>query len=139
MLRQQRWHDQSDQGMEDALAGRISFCRFARFSMDHESPDASTICRFRNHLEERGLLVKRLNMINEQLERHGILVRTGSIVDATLIPSARRPRKVEEVIADELAPEDDDDDPDNDRPSGYTARQLVSSNLWSCITSQPSH
>jgi IS5 family transposase len=97
----QRWHDLSDQGMEDALADRISFCRFAGFSMDHESPDASTICRFRNHLEERGLLVKLLNMINEQLERHGILVRTGSIVDATLIPSARRPRKVEEVIPDE--------------------------------------
>jgi len=61
----QRWHDLSGQGVEDALADRISFCRFASFSMDHESPDASTIFRFRNHLEERGLLAKLLNMINE--------------------------------------------------------------------------
>ena len=113
----QRWHDLSDQGMEDSLADRISFCRFAGFSMDHESPDASTICRFRNHLEERGLLVKLLNMINQQLEQHGILVRTGSIVDATLIPSARKPRKVEEVIADEQDDADDDDENHGQRTS----------------------
>lgn len=113
----QRWYDLSDQGMEDALADRISFCRFAGFSMDHESPDASTICRFRNHLEERGLLAKLLNMINEQLEQHGILIRTGSIVDATLIASARKPRKVEEVIADEQDDEDDDDENDGQRTS----------------------
>ncbi|MFH1057889.1 MAG: transposase [Pseudomonadota bacterium] len=116
----------SDQGMEDALADRISLCRFAGFSMDHESPDASTICRFRNHLGERGLLAKLLNMINEQLERHGILVRTGSIVDATLIPWARRPRKVEEVIPDELASEDDDDDSEVDHPTGYTVETTYS-------------
>lgn len=92
----QRWHDLSDQGIEDALCDRISLCRFGGFSMDHESPGASTICRFRNRLEQRGLLAKLLEMINEQLGRPGMLVRTGSIEDATLIPSARRRRKVEE-------------------------------------------
>lgn len=122
----QRWHDLSDQGMEDALADRISFCRFAGFSMDHQSPDASTICRFRNHLEQRGLLAKLLDMINEQLERHGMLVRTGSIVDATLIPSARRPRKMEEVVPDELDGEEDDDDGDNDHPTGYSVQTSYS-------------
>jgi IS5 family transposase len=123
----QRWHDLSDQKTAEAMADRISFCRFAGFSLDHESPDASTICRFRNHLEERGLLVKLFNMINEQLEAHGILVRTGSSVDATLIPSARQPRKVEEVIADELASEhDEDEDDDDDTPSGYTVETTYS-------------
>lgn len=48
------------------------------------------------------------------------MVRTGSVVDAFLIPLARRPCKVEEVIPDELASEDTDDDIDNDHPSGYT-------------------
>lgn len=124
----QRWYDLSDQGMEDALADRISFCRFAGFSMDHESPDASTICRFRNHLEERGLLAKLLNMINQQLEQHGILVRTGSIVDATLIPSARKPRKVEEVIVDELADEDEDDE-NHDQPAGYSVETSYSDDV----------
>lgn len=124
----QRWHDLSDQKTAEAVADRISFCRFARLSLDHESPDASTICRFRNHLEERGLLVKLLNMINEQLERHSILVRTGSSVDATLIPSSRHPRKTEEVIPDELAAEDDDDDGDDSHggPAGYTVETSYS-------------
>ena len=123
----QRWHDLSDQKAAEAMADRISFCRFAGFSLDHESPDASTICRFRNHLEQRGLLVKLLNMINDQLEAHGILVRTGSSVDATLIPSARHPRKVEEVIADELADDDGEaDDDDDDHPTGYTVETSYS-------------
>lgn len=122
----QRWHDLSDHKAAEAMADRISFCRFAGFSLDHESPDASTICRFRNHLEERGLLAKLLNMLNEQLERHGILVRTGSIVDATLIPSARSPRKVEEVIPDELGDAGEEDDDDDDRPTGYTVETTYS-------------
>jgi IS5 family transposase len=62
-------------------------------------------------------------MINDQLERHDILVRTGSVVDATLIPSARHPRKTEEVIPDEL---EDDDDRGNDPPGGYTVQTSYS-------------
>lgn len=42
-----RRHDLSDQKTAEAMGDRISFCRFAGFSLDHESPDASTICRFR--------------------------------------------------------------------------------------------
>lgn len=123
----QRWHDLSDHKAAEAMADRISFCRFAGYSLDHESPDASTICRFRNHLEERGLLAKLFNMINQQLERHGILVRTGSIVDATLIPSARCPRKVEELIPDELSENDDEGDDDDDHsPNGYTVETTYS-------------
>ena len=41
----QRWYGLSDQGMDDSLADRISFCRFAGFSFDYDTPDASTICR----------------------------------------------------------------------------------------------
>ena len=120
----QRWHDLSDHKAAEAMADRISFCRFAGFSLDHESPDASTICRFRNHLQERGLLDKMFNMINQQLEAQGILVRTGSSVDATLIPSARQPRKKQEVILDEL--DDQNDDDDDDRPTGYSVETSYS-------------
>ena len=119
----QRWHDLSDHKTSEAKADRISFCRFAGFSLDHESPDASTICRFRNHLEERGFWVKAFDMINGQLGRHGILVRSGTSVGATLIPSAKHPRKSEEVIPDELAEDSDNDD--GDRPSGYTMSKPV--------------
>ena len=118
----QRWHDLSDHKAAEAMADRISFCRFAGFSLDHESPDASTICRFRNHLQERGLLDKLFNMINQQLEAQGILVRTGSSVDATLIPSARQPRKKQEVILDEL----------DDQNETIARRQLRECTLIGC-------
>ena len=42
----QRWYDLSDQGMDDALADRISFRRFAGMSFDYDTPDSTTICRF---------------------------------------------------------------------------------------------
>ena len=45
----QRWYNLSDQGMDDALADRISFRRFVGFSFEYDTPDSTTICRFRNH------------------------------------------------------------------------------------------
>lgn len=100
----QRWYNLSDQGMDDALADRISFCRFAGFSFDYDTPDASTICRFRNHLMQRGLEVKLFGMINQQLQGHGLVVKQGAIVDASIVVSSRRPRKrqvIEEVAGEE--------------------------------------
>jgi len=48
---------------------------------------------FRNLLAERSLLYLLLDEINDQLMAHGKLVKTGCVVDATLISSACRPRK----------------------------------------------
>lgn len=93
----QRWYGLSDQGMDDALADRISFVRFAGFSFDYDTPDSTTICRFRNHLMDRGLDVKLFNMLNEQLEAYGLIIKQGAIVDASIITSSRRPRKSEVV------------------------------------------
>lgn len=78
----QRWWNLSDREMEAELLDRISFARFTGFSLDYEAPDHSTICRFRNHLATRGLEVKLFNMINGQLEAHGLIVKQGAIVDA---------------------------------------------------------
>ena len=100
----QRWYGLSDQGMDDALADRISFRRFTGMSFSYDTPDSTTICRFRNHLLDRGLDVKLFNMINSQLEDHGLIVKQGAIVDATIVSSSRRPKKfqtVEEVEGQE--------------------------------------
>jgi IS5 family transposase len=91
----QRWYNLSDQGMDDALADRISFRRFTGMSFDYDTPDSTTICRFRNHLLERGMDVKLFNMLGEQLEKHGLIVKQGAIVDASIVTSSRRPRKIQ--------------------------------------------
>jgi Transposase and inactivated derivatives, IS5 family len=89
--------------MEFALHDRLSFCRFAGFSLEDETPDHTTICRFRNQLLEQGLLQKLLDLVNNQLERQGKLVKTGCIVDATIISSAAHPTKHVDI---ESIPED---------------------------------
>jgi IS5 family transposase len=59
-----------------------------------------TICRFKNNLLELDLYEKLFEEINRQIESKGILVKesNGAILDATIIESSRRPRKVVEII-----------------------------------------
>ena len=99
----QSWHNLSDADMEFALHDRLSFCRFTGFSLEDETPEHTTICRFRNRLVEKGLSRKVLDEVNDQLECQGKLVKKGCIVDASIISSAARPTKRVDI---ESIPED---------------------------------
>lgn len=94
----QSWFDLSDPKMEELLTDRISFIRFAGFSLTSDIPDHSTICRFRNSLLEKELYKKLLEEINNQLENKGFLLKTGTIVDATVVESHCHPRKITKVF-----------------------------------------
>ena len=93
----QTWHDLSDISTEEALCDRYSFSRFAGISLDDDVPDHTTIYRFRNLLAEKKILQKLLDEVNGQLASQGKLVKSGCVVDATIISSAFRPRKEIEV------------------------------------------
>ena len=80
----QQWFGHSDPGMEDALHDNIAMRRFARLEAGY-SPDETTICKFRHWLEERELTKRLLSISAERLRSHGIMVREGSIVDATIV------------------------------------------------------
>ena len=101
MLLIQRWYNLSDPGLEEAVTDRLSFLRFTGFSFESSIPDETTICRFRNELVQKDLYKKLLTKINEQLESQNILVKKGAIVDATLVTSSRRPRKVIDVMPED--------------------------------------
>ena len=108
----QRWYNLSDMAVEEALCDRLSFVRFTGLSLDHdEVPDSTTICRFRQSLVERNILKRLLDKLNHQLERQGLLVREGTIVDASVVSSARRPFKVLDVLPEDRE-EDAGDAPD---------------------------
>ncbi|WP_428563710.1 MAG: transposase [Solidesulfovibrio sp. DCME] len=108
----QRWYNLSDAAVEEALCDRFSFVRFVGLSLDHdEVPDATTICRFRQSLVERNIFKRLLDKLNHQLERRGLLVREGAIVDASIVSSARRPLKVLDVLPKDRE-EDSGDAPD---------------------------
>lgn len=110
----QIWYNLSDPAMEEALYDRISFLRFTGFSMTSNLPDHSTICRFRNELLKLGLYDELLKEINRQLVKKGLILRTGAIVDASVVESSRRPRKVVEVMAEDRKEEETIEEENND-------------------------
>ena len=95
----QSWYNLSDIQAEDSLADRASFSVFAGLSLDHGVPDSSTICLFRNLLQEdfSGLLA----LINGQLAEKGLIIKEGMIADASIVESSCRPIKHEEVALPE--------------------------------------
>ena len=82
----QQWFTLSDPAMEEALHDVPLFLDFAGLGgWDDRLPDESTILRFRHLLEEHKLAPQILATINELLEAKGLLLRAGTVVDATLI------------------------------------------------------
>ena len=82
----------SDPELEEALGDRLSFRRFVGLGLEDEVPDHTTICRFRNRLIEAGLLEKLFAELDRQLEAAGVILKRGTMLDATLIETgAARP------------------------------------------------
>lgn len=92
----QRWYGLSDPAMEAALFDRLSFQRFAGLSLEDETPDHSTIWRFRERLTKDGLMERLFAELSRQLDARGLLIKQGTLIDASMVTSAaRRPRKEE--------------------------------------------
>ncbi len=81
----QQWHNLSDPGLEEALQDRLSFRRFCGFSLSDATPDETTFVRFRQALASRDLSASLFAEINRQLDARGLMVRRGTLIDATLV------------------------------------------------------
>lgn len=90
----------SDRELEDALADRLSFRRFVGLSLEEGVPDHTVLNRFRNRLIAEGLLEKLFAELDRQLEKAGMILKRGTMLDATLIETAaaRPPREGAEPI-----------------------------------------
>ena len=96
----QRWYGLSDPAMEAALSDTLSFMAFAGLSLRDETPDHSTIWRFRQAPGKEGLLERLFEELARQLEGHGVVVRQGTLIDASIVSSAaRRPRMDEDKVS----------------------------------------
>lgn len=91
LLLLQQWHGLSDEGLEAAVDDRLSFRRFAGIPLSDSVPDHSSIWRFREQLARRGLAERLLAEINRQLDGKGLIVRRGTLIDATILEAAVRP------------------------------------------------
>ena len=82
----QQWFTLSDPAMEEALHDVPLFREFAGLGgWDDRLPDESTILRFRHMLEKHQLAERILATINVLLSARGLMLRSGTVVDATLI------------------------------------------------------
>lgn len=82
------WYGLGDPELEVALGDRLSFRRFAGLGLDEAVPDYSTLWRFRDQLRQLGLAEACFAEITRQLEKKGLVVKAGTLVDASLIPAA---------------------------------------------------
>ena len=105
------WHDLSDPALERAIADRLSFRRFAGLSLQDQVPDHSTLWRFRTELTADGLMERVFAEIVRQLDAKGLIVKRGTLIDASLVAAAARPpRKTTDEEIDRVAKSSPDPD-----------------------------
>jgi IS5 family transposase len=82
----QQWYGLADEALEDALYDSQALQSFARIDLSAEGvPDATTLLNFRHLLETHDLCKALFTAINADLTARGLLLRAGTLVDATLI------------------------------------------------------
>jgi IS5 family transposase len=100
----------SDAELEEALFDRLSFRRFVGLSLDAAVPDHTTLCRFRTLLLDAGMLQRLFAELDRQLDHAGLILRRGTMLDATVIETAaaRPPQTPSGEEADFAAASDPD-------------------------------
>jgi transposase, IS5 family len=92
----QRWFALSDPAMEEALHDMPVFREFAKLGEGIERlPDETTILRFRHLLEKHDLATDMLRVVNDILQAKGLMMKKGTVVDATLIAAPSSTKNAE--------------------------------------------
>jgi IS5 family transposase len=130
------WYGLGDPELEAALGDRLSFRRFAGLALDATVPDHSTLWRFRDELRRLGLSEAVFAEVNRQLEVRGLVVKAGTLVDATLVrhPSVwrRRPSRPNRRVAGARPPIPMRPGPSG--PSGPRAARILATSCMSGST-----
>lgn len=105
----QSWYGLSDPMTEELIHDRISFRKFLDIKAEDDIPDETTIGKFRNAIMEKMLFDKIFEEINRVMIEQRLILKEGSIVDATLIHSSEPKRKKDEngkVVSNKAADSD---------------------------------
>jgi IS5 family transposase len=93
----QQWYGLADEAVEDAFYDSQALRGFAGLELNRDPvPDATTVLHFRHWLERHDLTKGLFEEVNAMLEERGLLMRQGTIVDATIIaapPSTKNKSK----------------------------------------------
>lgn len=81
----------SERELEEALSDRLSFRRFVGLGLEESVPDHTVLNRFRNELVQLSLYDKLFGELDKQLEAAGVVLKHGTMLDATVIEAVSRP------------------------------------------------
>lgn len=103
----QRYYNVSDDAMEYAILDRLSFMRFLGLGINNPVPDSKTIWLFRDTLTKLNLIEQLFTTLDKQLDKDGIIVHKGKIIDASIVevPKQRNNREEIDQLKDETMPE----------------------------------
>jgi len=93
----QQFYALSDEQVEDGIYENLSFQSFVGIDLGDAIPDATTLCRFRDWLTRNEMQTKLLKEVNHFLGEKGLILKKGTIMDATTIkaPSSTKNEKKE--------------------------------------------
>lgn len=85
----QQWFGLSDDGLEDAVYDSCAMREFLGVDLSvQDVPDATTVLKFRRLLETHDLTTQIFEAINAHLSERGLLLKEGTLIDATIIAAA---------------------------------------------------
>lgn len=84
----QRWHNLSDPAMVEQLRCNLLFLKFAGLSLEDAVPDDTTLVVFRRRLSEADLEEWAFGHFTEEMEKRGLMVKEGTLIDATVVKAA---------------------------------------------------
>ena len=90
----QRYYNLSDEQTEYQVSDRLSFQKFAGWTVADKVPDATTLWDFREALVRADMFEKLFEQFAQQLQAQGLLAQAGKLVDASFVdvPRQRNPR-----------------------------------------------
>lgn len=107
----QRYYNVSDDAIEYAILDRLSFMRFLGLAINNAVPDAKTIWLFRDTLTKLNLVDKLFNYLDTQLDKDGVIVHKGKLIDASIVevPIQRNSREENQQLKEGTVPGDWDE------------------------------
>lgn len=104
----QRYYNVSDDAIEYAILDRLSFMRFLGLGINENVPDAKTIWLFRDNLTKGSMIEKLFDYLDKQLDKDGIIVHKGKLVDASIVevPVQRNSRDENKELKEGKLPEE---------------------------------
>lgn len=126
-----RYYNLSDDQIEYQINDRMSFMRFLDLSIADDVPDSKTVWNFKEQLTGQELIKPLFDLFLKELEKLGLVVNEGKIVDASFVeaPRQRNSREDNAAIKEGAIPEDWKNNPNKLRQKDTDARWTKKNNV----------